>query len=158
NPEGLPYQRASVDRAKQAGLVHEACVSSANLASELAARLEFDEALEVSAAALAIADDHELLYRRNCLLITRCDALLFPCQWDQAVADATFVLMQSDLATHHRSVALRARGTVLARRGEPGAIEALVESLDLALAFGEAQFIATARIAYAEAAWLAGDG
>ena len=59
-------------------------------------------------------------------------------------------------AQRHR--VLDARGArQLIRRGESGAHEALHESLELALGFGEAQFIAPARIACAEAAWLVGD-
>jgi DNA-binding CsgD family transcriptional regulator/tetratricopeptide (TPR) repeat protein len=155
--DGLTYQRASVDGAKRAGLVHEACVSSSNLGEQLVANLELGEALDVFAIAIGIADEHEVLYRRNCLLVTRFDALLLTCRWDQVLADAAFILAQTQLATHHRARALWARGTVLARRGEPGAGDALDESLDLALEFGEAQFIAPVRVARAEAAWLVGD-
>ena len=158
DPDGLAYQQASVDGAKRAGLVHDLCVSSANLGSQLIADLALENALDIFDTAVAIADEHELLYRRNCLLITRFDALLLKCHWDQMLADAASILAQTDVALHHRSVALWARGIVLARRGQPGAIEALTESLDLGLRFDESQFIAPARMALAEAAWLLGDG
>src|SRR5206468_9122615 len=40
DPDGLAYQQASVDGAKRAGLVHDLCVSSANLGSQLIADLD----------------------------------------------------------------------------------------------------------------------
>jgi DNA-binding CsgD family transcriptional regulator len=46
---------------------------------------------------------------------------------------------------------------VLARRGQPGADEALAEAWDLAVELGELQHLAPAATARAEAAWLRGD-
>jgi DNA-binding CsgD family transcriptional regulator len=53
--------------------------------------------------------------------------------------------------------ALVALGRVRARRGDPGAEEALEEVLALVIKMGNLQFIGIPRAARAEAAWLAGD-
>ena len=56
-----------------------------------------------------------------------------------------------------RISALIALGRVRARRGDPGADEALDEALDLSLPGGHLQRLGHVRAARAEAAWLAGD-
>jgi DNA-binding CsgD family transcriptional regulator len=157
DPSGLELQQQAVDRAKRGGYVHEACVGCANLGAQYISLLRLDEAFATFAEGLAIAEEHELVYRRNCLLVTRFDALLFTARWDDALADAAVVLNQSDVSPHHRALAQWATGVVLARRGDAAAGPALDEALELAIGFGEAQFIVPTLASRAEHALLRGD-
>ncbi len=155
--DGLSLVEESVDRAKRAGLVREACSATSNLGEAYRFAGDPARAIEVFAGGVALADENELLYRRNCLLVSRSPSLLLLDRWDDVVADAGLLIGQSDIAAHHRGLGLVALGRVRARRGDPGVAEALDEALALLDAIGDAQYVFPARAARAEAAWLAGD-
>jgi DNA-binding CsgD family transcriptional regulator/tetratricopeptide (TPR) repeat protein len=155
--EGLSLLHEALDRAKAAGLYPEACVASANLGSQYVGRCELERAVVIFSDAVALAEDHELLYRRNCLLITRQEAYHLLARWDDAVADSQIILGQTGIAAHHRAIALATIGRIRARRGEPDPSTSLDEALEIVVEVGEPQFIHPVRMARAEAAWLAGD-
>jgi ATP/maltotriose-dependent transcriptional regulator MalT len=155
--EGIALQREALDRAKRAQLPHEIALTCANLSSVLVGTCEPAAALPVLADGIAVAEEHELRYRRNCMLLARAEVYVLLGRWDDAVADAAAVLGQPDLADTNRCFALLHTGHVRALRGDPGALDALEESLVLAQATDEAQLIFPVRIALAEMAWVRGD-
>lgn len=157
DPDGTAIMEEACDRAKRAGMVREATVASANLGEAHRFFGHPQRALEVIADAVGLAEEHELVYRRNCLFVTRSTSLLLLDRWDDVLADANVLLAESTFAPHHRGLALVGVGRVRARRGDPGVTEALDEALDLLAPIGDAQYLHPVRVARAEAAWLAGD-
>ena len=83
--------------------------------------------------------------------------LFYQGRWDQAEREAGAVLGRPSTSGISRITATLALGRVLARRGDPRARAVLDEALALALPTGTLQRVGPARIARAEAAWLAGD-
>ncbi len=78
-------------------------------------------------------------------------------RWNDAVAEATTVLLYNDSSIVVRLPALTVLGTIRMRRGEGGADAILDEALELALSTGELQRLAPVAAARAESAWLRGD-
>ena len=157
DPDGAGLLEEGIDRAKRVGMVREACSMSSNLGEAHRLAGQPARALMVFTDGLTLAEENELLYRRNCLLVSRAPSLLLLDRWDDAIADANVLLGQSGIAAHHRGLGLVALATVRARRGDPGAAEALDEALVLLEAIGDPQYVFPARTARAEVAWLAGD-
>ena len=104
-----------------------------------------------------MCEEHELRFQLNCLRPGRADAFFLLGDWDAAVADLGAVLVDPSASALNRGIVLQQLGRVRARRGDPGAVEALDDSLALVEPYDEAQLIAPAHLARAEAAWLAGD-
>jgi ATP/maltotriose-dependent transcriptional regulator MalT len=155
--EGVSLMEEALDRAKRAGMAREASVACANLGEAYRLSGHLERALAVFADGVAIAEQHELVYRRNCLFVTRSATLLLLDRWDDLVADANVLLSESTFAAHHRGLALVAIGRVRARRGDPGIDEVLDEALELLGPIGDPQYLHPVRVARAEAAWLRGD-
>ena len=155
--DGINLQHDALDRAKRAELASDACRTSANLASVYLAAGEPERAIDVFSDGIVLAERHELVYRRNCLLVTRLDAYMALARWDDAAADARVVLDQPNIAAHHRGLALLTLGLVHTRRGDSDAGAMFDQALEIVETVGEPQFIHPVRMARAEAAWLAGD-
>src|SRR5246127_691224 len=77
--------------------------------------------------------------------------------WDEAAERASALLRDTIAAAIVRIPALVIVGLIRARRGDPGASEALDEALKLALPTGELQRIGPVAAARAEAAWYRND-
>ncbi|HUF82006.1 MAG TPA: AAA family ATPase [Burkholderiales bacterium] len=97
--------------------------------------------------------DQHLHYMQAWLALT----LLYRGQLKQASETALQLLSEHQVAPVSRIMALAALGRTRARRGEPGAGDALDEALELALPTGTLQRVAPVRLARAEGAWLAGN-
>lgn len=97
--------------------------------------------------------DQHLHYMQAWLALT----LTYRGRLEEAEATALGLLATEAVAPVSRIMALAALGRLRARRGAPGAQEALDEALDLALPTGTLQRIAPVRLARAEMAALAGD-
>jgi len=154
---GIERQREALDRAKRAGLVAQGCIASCNLAESYRQYGEVRRALDVFADALADAEEHELVYRRNCVLMTRLSSLKWIGRWDDALADATEILRQDNIAAHHRGMALITVAQLHARRGVSDPWPGFADALEILHSVGEPQYLAFLYVARAEAAWLAGD-
>ncbi len=124
------------------------------LGSGLGEMYELDRSERYLHEHLAFADEHDLWpnYSRAWLSLVE----MYTGRWDQATATAQRVLAEADDPISRIS-ALIALGRVRARRGDPGAADALDEALELALPGGHLQRLGHVRAARAEAAWLAGD-
>jgi DNA-binding CsgD family transcriptional regulator len=102
--------------------------------------------------------DRGLDYWRLCMLSLRARMDTDAGRWTEAADTAESVLRDPREPRVATVFALTARGLVRARRGDPGAWEALDAAIALAEPTGEIQQIAPAMAARAEAAWLEGRG
>ena len=87
----------------------------------------------------------------------RCDLALASGDWDRATELAGAILHAEVVTSLNRIPALVALGRIRARRGQPGALEALDEARQLALPMDMFQKYGLIGAARAEAAWLRGD-
>jgi ATP/maltotriose-dependent transcriptional regulator MalT len=154
---GIPLLRDAVELAKRGGYLMEYCVASANLGSSLTGTGDLLGAVDVLSEAKAVAEENELVFRRNCLAVTRLETYVALSRWDDVVTDADDIMSEPDVSGHHRMFALSSRGVVEARRGDPAASTTLTEALDTAVHGGEVQIEAPVRLALAELHWLGGD-
>jgi DNA-binding CsgD family transcriptional regulator len=97
--------------------------------------------------------DHGRLYMMSWQALSH----LHQGRWNAAADMALAVLDAPGRTSISHMATLVALGRLRARRGDPGAMEALDEALELAQPTGSLQRIAPVRAARAEAAWLAGD-
>lgn len=154
--DGIVLQHEALDRAKRAGLAAASCLVCVNLGGAYLSTAGPARAAEFFTEGLVIAEEHDLVYRRNCLIAFRLDSLLLLGRWDDAVADSRALLGEPNLAAHHRGMALCTIGRIHARRGEDAGT-ALDLALEIMEAVGEPQFIHPVRMARAEDAWLGDD-
>jgi DNA-binding CsgD family transcriptional regulator/tetratricopeptide (TPR) repeat protein len=131
--------------------------SYANLGSVYVEFHQLEAAEECLAKGLAYAAERELEFARMYMLAWQAQLQLYYGRWDEAAETASLVLQQSGTSIGSRAPALMALGQLRARRGDPGADEALNESLELLISLGFRQREGLVRAARAEAAWLAGD-
>jgi DNA-binding CsgD family transcriptional regulator len=120
-------------------------------------RGRLDAAGEHLEAGLRFCGERGLDAWRLYLLALRARRELALARWDDAAASATAVLEDPRPAPVPRGWALTALGLVRARRGEPGAAEALDEAYALVRETGEPMRVAPVAAARAEAAWLGGE-
>ena len=104
---------------------------------------------------IAHTDEHDLWPHYSRAWLSLVEA--YTGRWDEATTTAQDVLAKASDSISRIS-ALIAIGRVRARRGDPGAGEALDEALELSLPGGHLQRLGHVRAARAEAAWLVGDG
>lgn len=147
----------ALDRAKRSDLPDEVARAASNLAFVLSGLGWPALALPTVDDGIATALEHELRYRLNCLRPSRAELLAMLGRWDDAVEELATVLRDPDASELNKCGVHQLLGRIRARRGDPGAAEELDQALALASRFGEAQLVASARIARSEAAWLADD-
>ena len=100
--DGINLLHDAFDRAKRSELASDACRVSANLGNVYLFDGEPETAIAINSDGIGLAEQHELVYRRTCLLASRSDAYMAVGRWDDAVADAHSVLDQPHVAAHHR--------------------------------------------------------
>jgi DNA-binding CsgD family transcriptional regulator/tetratricopeptide (TPR) repeat protein len=149
--------REALDRAKRAALPDEVARASSNLTFILTRLCQPALALPVIEDGIAAAEEHELRYRLNCMRPSRAEVLMLLGDWAEATTELGAVLRDPFASDLNRCGVLQLLGRIRARRGDPGAVDAIEEALSRALGFEEPQLIVAARIARSEAAWLAGD-
>ena len=148
--------REALGIALEHNLQQQAGQSYANLTEYLGNDFAFSAAEPVFVAALAYCDEHDVSTYGNCVRGHYALALLDQGRWDEALRQAGDVL-QTGASPINRLTSLVTAGLVNARRGLPTADAFLVEADQVGTGVGEVQYLAMARIARAEAAWLAGD-
>jgi len=105
---------------------------------------------------VAYCDDHDITSYSIDLRSERTSVLERTGRWDEAVAVCHELLRQGGPSPGIRLCTLDRLGTILVRRGEPGAWECLDEAIGYADGAGDPQSIVALRLARAEAFWLEG--
>ena len=105
---------------------------------------------------VAYCDDHDITSYSIDLRSERTSVLERTGRWDEAVAVCHELLRQGGPSPGIRLCTLDRLGTILVRRGEPGAWECLDEAIGYADGAGDLQSIVALRLARAEAFWLEG--
>lgn len=157
DPEGLEILERSLHIALQANAEEHAARAYANLTASLAGQFAPIAAERWQDEGLAYTTDHDLDAWRLYLLGWKAMIMTMRGRFDVAADAAAEVLRAGRASLVHRVLANLALGLVRARRGDPGAWEALDEGLELAERSQEIQRLVPARLARAEAAWLEGD-
>jgi DNA-binding CsgD family transcriptional regulator len=155
--EGKPYLENSLGLALQRDLDDLAAWAYWNLGSGLGEVYEFHDAERYLADGIAYCAERDLDTSRSYMMAWKALVDLYRGRWEEAAETATAVLARPGTAATSRIMALIALGRLRARRGDPGAGQALDEALALAQPTGTLQRVAPARAARSEAAWLAGD-
>jgi len=151
---GTTYLEQSLELSSAHGLQYRISSAYSMLGSGLGEMYELEQAERWQREFLAytLENDFDNSYIRSWLAAT----LVYRGRWDEG-AEIAHQLLLEDVALISRITALIALGRVRARRGDPGAEDALDEALELSLPGGHLQRLGHVRAARAEAAWLAGD-
>ena len=148
--------RQALDIAVSARLPEQAGRAFANLHSILAEQRRFAEAERYYADGLRYTDDHDIGVYANCLRGTQVFLLEQTGRWDDAVSVGE-QLLATTASPINRIQSLVVLAQIRARRGAGEVREYLDEAALAADGSGEPQWIVAARLARAEAHWLAGD-
>jgi DNA-binding CsgD family transcriptional regulator/tetratricopeptide (TPR) repeat protein len=148
--------REALDLALRLDLQRRAGQSYANLTEYYTEDFRMAATEPFFREALAYCDDHDVATFANCARGHYAMALVDHGRWDEALREAHAVLA-SKASPINRLSSLVAVGTVLARRGDPGAVAYLDEADDVATGVDEPCYLAWAGLPIAEASWLAGD-
>ena len=155
--KGIERLEESLALAREAGLDEHVTNAYLNLGSACGEVYRFVLAEGYLTAGMHYAADRDRdygrLYAMSWLALTH----LHRGRWDEAAESALTVLRRPGAATISRIMALLALGRLRARRGDPGAFEALDQARDLAAPTGALQRIGPVAAARAEAAWLEGE-
>src|SRR5262245_55326018 len=137
---------------------HEAEVARAyvNLHASHVADRDWPAAERYFSPGIAYCDDRDITTYSIFLRSERTSVLERTGRWDEAVALCHELLRKGGPSPNIRLCPLHRLGTILARRGEPGAWECLDEAIEYADGAGEPQSIVPVRLARAEAFWLEG--
>ncbi len=106
---------------------------------------------------LAYTEPRDLDFWSTYLRSWQAQLLLYRGAWEEAARETDELLALSVISPVSRITALCVRGSLLARRGELGAMDLLDEARMLAERTEELQRLGPVALARAEAAWLAGD-
>ncbi len=145
-------------RAQAAGAVETAGHAYANLGSASCELYHLRRAERYLAEGIPFAIEHDLDRYRFYMTAWLAMTQLRLGRWAEVADTADQVLRLPGVSIPSRITALTALGLLRARRGEPGAAEALEEALALTLDLSSLHRVGLVRAARAEAAWLAGDG
>ena len=149
--------RRALDIALAGGHHREAGRAYTNLSGIHAGKREFAEAERYLEPGIAFCDEHDITTYAICLRGEHANVLERTGRWDEAVALSKEILIKVGLSPANRLCSLIRLGVIGARRGEPGVWEYLDEAAATADEAGEPQNQVPARLARAEAHWLAGD-
>jgi DNA-binding CsgD family transcriptional regulator len=151
----VPQMRQALTIALESQSEGQAGRAYANAYTMYAAQYRFAEGERWWRDGIAYCDEHDIPTYSTCLRGHRAIALLDMGRWDEAVALAERVLATEaspvNLLTSQITSAL-----VLARRGQPGALEVLDPGVTEADNLAEGEWIANTRLARAEVYWLEG--
>jgi DNA-binding CsgD family transcriptional regulator/tetratricopeptide (TPR) repeat protein len=152
----VPQMKEALRIALAAGAEAQAGRAYANAYTFFIGQYRFAEGERYWRDGVAYCDDRDIPTYGTCLRGHRAVALLDLGRWDEAAALARRVLANEaspvNLLTSQVTLSL-----ILARRGEPGALEVIDPGVAEADNLAEADWIAVTRLARAEIRWLAGD-
>ncbi len=151
----LPPMREALAVALESGSEGQAGRAYANAYTFFAAQYRFAEGERWWRDGIAYCDERDIATFGTCLRGHRAIALLDLGRWDEASALAERVLA-SEASPVNLLTSQITRSLVLARRGQPGALEVLDPGVAEADNLGESEWIASTRLARAEIHWLEG--
>ena len=134
----------------------QAARAYANLSGVCEGRLRFADAERHLSAGIAYCEEHDVPAYATWLRGEQANVFERTGRWDEAVALTERILSEAGPSPVNRQCALVRLGVILARRGESGFWECLDEAAATADAQGEPPYQVAARLALAEAHWLAG--
>ena len=155
--KGIELLERSLAMGIEFGQTMRTANSYANLSSVYVEFQQFEAAEACLVNGLAYAVEHDLEFARLYMLAWQAQLLLLQGRWDEAGRAAEEVMQVPGTSIGTLGPALMVQGRLKARRGDPGADEALNESLELLFKLGFRQREGLVRAARAEAAWLARD-
>jgi DNA-binding CsgD family transcriptional regulator/tetratricopeptide (TPR) repeat protein len=150
-----PLERA-LEIAVAGGLQEQAGRAFANLHGLYCSELRFTEAEPYFTGGVAYCDEHDIGTFGICLRGEHTRTLEMLGRWDEAAALSRELLTRSGASPVNRISPLTSLGTILARRGEPGAQEHLDEAMRSADGTNNPSHILRVRLARAESCWLQG--
>lgn len=148
--------REALGIALEHGLQQGAGRSYANLTEYYCSDFRLAETEPLFREALAYCDEHDVATYGNCVRGHYALALLDQGRWDEAWHHAQEVL-GTRASPINRLTSLLTAGLVSVRRGDPAATSFLAEAESVAVGVDEPAYLAWARLALCEAAWLRGD-
>ncbi len=151
--EGLKVLRDVAQQAEQWGLHVEHARALTNLADLQISAERFDAAADTAARGTSVSIRHEIANQESFTRALRAEALLWAGAWDAVITETDDLVSSNPFAEAH---AAWLRGTVLTRRGHPGAGDLLRHGWARAVEIGEPQNIVPAAAAVAEHLWTTG--
>jgi len=115
-----------------------------------------DEAQRYYAEGMAFCERRELRFNTRCLRGGQADTLLLLGRWDEAAEMCEKLLAIPGVSPANQLYPVRILGTILSRRGDPGARNLLDRALALAEGIAVPAWVAHARAVRAELLWLSG--
>lgn len=155
-PAGWTRLHEALDRARASDLSEAVTRALINFVEAARDFRRYDLADRYVDEALAFLRDHEFDLYRNMLASRIAELALERGRWDVAEREALALLAETVRSNQVRVRALEVIGRLRARRGEPGAWQALDEGMRI-VGPGELQEICPLHAARAEAAWLEDD-
>ena len=151
---GIDYLLESLELARREGLDYRVYAALGMLGSGLAEMYELERGERYGRECIAFAEAHDFTptYAPSWQALVQ----VYRGLWEEGAAAAVDVL-RGPIEPITRITASIALGRARARRGDPGAFDALDEALELALPGGHLQRLGHVHAARAEAAWLVGD-
>ncbi|HEV7961331.1 MAG TPA: AAA family ATPase [Actinoplanes sp.] len=156
-PAGVADLEQAHKTAAAAGMDDHAGRALVNLATLSVEWMDLDAAEERLDRVLAFTTARDLDGYTRHVLGHRARLLLIRGDWAGAYADAEQALAGSEQPGGALVESLAVRGTIRARRGDPGAQADLTLAAERGYPTGERQFVVPAAVALAEYFWLAGD-
>ena len=138
------------------GLHGEAGRAYSNFYATYCAQRRFAEGEPYYADGVVYCDEHDIATYATFMRSERTGMLEKTGRWDEALALSQEILDLAAPSPVTRLSPLNRIGTILARRGEPGAWEYLDQAMATAAGTGEPQSVVPVRLARAEAYWLEG--
>jgi len=155
--EGEADLHRSLNIALTRGLQEHAARAYTNLSSTAIAQRRYVDGARYLTEGLAYCEQHDLDSWRLYMLAWRARARFELGEWNIASDDAEVVLRHPRTAPITRIPALTVLGHLRIRRGDTDVTTPLDEARELASATEEVQRIGPVAVAFADAAWLAGD-
>ncbi len=157
DPAGESLLLESLAISLEHNLENEAGRAWANLTYVAMCPLDIEKATKYIDAGVEYCLDHDLNAAAHCLMASGIDMSFNQGNWDETLEQATTLLSMPVLSLATRTEALTVVGMIRARRGEPGAWDALDQALELSIGTRELQFLAPTAAARAEVHFLAGE-
>jgi DNA-binding CsgD family transcriptional regulator len=154
---GCACLERSLTIAREAGLNLNAVNALNNLGAGSGELFYLHRAERYLAEGIAFASECDFDSARLYMQAWQALTFLYLGRWNHAAETDMAVLQRPGASANIRIMALVALGRLRTRRGDPGAMAALDEALELAERTGELQRLGPVRAARAEAVWLAGD-